>query len=738
MEHGGYSYVRSHKAVPDTTSQPMTTSHPSPVDGPEMLNFAPEPSSGSGSLRFLGLFALSLLLLLAGHPVGSPGLRLIACLGCVIFGVGGAPLQFKSDLEPLGRLILAVLIGFSVTVGAGALMADIRPLWHPVLAAALFGAAAAAMHLVAMRHRLWTLVRSIPRAGPTLTHLSTRSLSRVRPVPCALVLAGSALWLGSAIADNHRESGVAGFLTTISPLWYVGLGLLAISVAAARDDERLLWVAVLSIGLATTLTPALIYTSPSVPWAAPSMQLVSEILDKGHIDPGSGIHQAYSSFFAGIAWVCRAADVSNPLGIATYWPVAAIVVRVAELRFLAGRLISSPRRRWVAVTLAVLADSIGQAYFSPQAYGFIIALGLFGILVKGINRRPLSGRATFAVVALAGLVLGPTHELTPFMIAGVLVVLILAGEAPYWAPFLVVIPAAVWARLEFRVVNHFFSFADLFNLSNFQPPKAVATPGLSFLPEVPLSAHASQAGVAFLALAATVVLARHLRVRRMWGYWISAGVGLVFILFNPYGNEGILRASLFAIPWLALMAGQVAVPRIARGRRAVAVAIAGALVAMVALYVSASYTLDGALVLRRSDLDAVALFQKTAPPHSAILTVSPGAQYPSPPLFGSAVTVVQWPKVETGHLARQRGLPSRRELDRVTAAFKRVAHASGARPGTVLSAIWSRTALYDAEAYGQQTREQSLAWLRLFKTDPEWSLGYHSGGTYLFRYTGPA
>ena len=722
----------------DTTSQTMTSSYPSPADRAEMLHFTAEPSNRSGSLGFLGLFGLSLLLLLAGHPVGSPGLRLIACLGCVIFGVGGAPLQFKSDLEPLGRLVLAVLVGFSVTVGAAALMADIRPLWHPVLVAALFGAAATAMHLVAMRHRLSTLARSALRADPARIHLSSRSLTRVRPVPCALVLAGSALWLGSAIADNHRDAGITGFLATISPLWYVGLGLLAISVIAAGDDERLLWVGVLSLALATTLTPALIYTSPSVPWAAPSMQLVSEVLNKGHIDPGSGIHQAYSSFFAGIAWVCRVADVSNPLGVATYWPVAAIVIRVAELRLLAGRVISSPRRRWVAVTLAVLADSIGQAYFSPQAYGFIIALGLFGILVKGINPRPLSGRATVAVVVLASLVLGPTHELTPFVIGGVLVVLMVAGEAPYWAPFVVVIPAVVWARLEYRVVGHFFSFADLFNLSNFQPPKAVATPGLSFLPEVPLSAHASQAGVAFLALAATVALARHRSVRRMWAYWISAGVGLVFILFNPYGNEGILRASLFAIPWLALMAGQVVVPRIARGRRGVSVAAAGALMAMVALYVLASYTLDGALILRRSDLDAVALFQKTAPPHSAILTVSAGAGYPTPPLFGSTDTVVQLPQVETAHLAAQRGLPSRAELDRVTAAFKRVAHASGARPGTVLSAIWSRTALYDAEAYGQQTTEQSLEWLRLLKTDPEWSLGYHSGGTYLFRYTGPA
>ena len=68
----------------------------------------------------------------------------------MIFGLGAAPLALISEIDLLTRLTAASLIGLSVLLGVGALMTDVRALWHPVLAAILFLAAAAGLHLVGL------------------------------------------------------------------------------------------------------------------------------------------------------------------------------------------------------------------------------------------------------------------------------------------------------------------------------------------------------------------------------------------------------------------------------------------------------------------------------------------------------------------------------------------------------------------------------------------------------------
>ena len=72
------------------------------------------------------------------------------------------------------------------------------------------------------------------------------------------------------------------------------------------------------------------------------------------------------------------------------------------------------------------------------------------------------------------------------------------------------------------------------------------------------------------AWAAAVAVFRRRRAARMLVPMGLAGVPLVMVLGQPYGNEGIFRAYLFALPFLAFVVALHLfdeLPRWTRGRR---------------------------------------------------------------------------------------------------------------------------------------------------------------------------
>ena len=124
-----------------------------------------------------------------------------------------------------------------------------------------------------------------------------------------------------------------------------------------------------------------------------------------------------------MAWLCDICGIADPMSLAVVWPVVLGVVRVVALRFLAGAVLRSSAQCWVAVVLAVLCDSIGADYFSPQSVGFVVGVLAFGVALDG--RIPT--RVREAVLLLCGVTLAVSHQLSPFVVGGVLVVLVAAA-----------------------------------------------------------------------------------------------------------------------------------------------------------------------------------------------------------------------------------------------------------------------------------------------------------------------
>ena len=83
---------------------------------------------------------------------------------------------------------------------------------------------------------------------------------------------------------------------------------------------------------------------------------------------------------------------------------------------------------------------------------------------------------------LAGVTLAVTHQLSPFIVAGILAVLALYKVCrPWWAFLLVLAPATLWAALNYQAVRAYVSFSGFGKAGNFRPPETPAAAGLERL-----------------------------------------------------------------------------------------------------------------------------------------------------------------------------------------------------------------------------------------------------------------
>ena len=691
-----------------------------------------EPGNGEATLALSALFVVSLLVFVGGRATDSGTLRLIGLGGALFFGVGTAPLQLSSRARLDLRLGVGVLVGLSVPLIVASVMV-LTPWWHPVLVAAVIAVAAAGLHA-------WACVRVLVRRAQHGVFHWEGQIARPPVVAIMLLSWVNALWCAAAISAGHLVPGLADFLPRISVPWCVGLASMLAGVALLRGRNE--WYAiscVVSLLAALTATPALIYGMPRSQSAAKHIDLVQTILQAHYLDRGAGIYQAYSGFFSAVAWLCDLAGIHDPTGIATWWPFVIGLLGLVELRLFLGRLTSSRYRIWAVIALVVLANAIGADYFSPQSVGFVLAVGVFALALPDLKRsrdpeegkRPngLNEDARIWLLVMAGCALAVTHELSPYIVGGVLVVLVIFRTiGPWYVPATSLLPALGWALANAHDLSGFVSLADLGSLSNFAPPKTVVTPGLQRLPIVGQSAHALALGLLILAILAGIGLLRSVKDRSSWAFMLCAGVGLVMIVANPYGNEGIFRAALFGIPWLAAVALRAVPERPRYWVTGLYVVVAAVLCGT---YLVAMFGLDNANVIRPGDLQALRIYQDQASTSSYLLTMSYGDLPVSIDFPALSDHFVVWNSLVEPAQVRTT-TPAAGDANVLARNFYLDAQATGGASHE-LYAIYSPASVAYSVDYGLETLGQAQAWRDQLLASPDWHLVYASDGTYLFR-----
>jgi hypothetical protein len=438
-----------------------------------------------------------------------------------------------------------------------------------------------------------TSLSSSSSLSETLPLPAQAAHGRRRPHVCDLLLpVALGLWAFGISQAKVATIGPYGLPPNLPVALYAGVGLLVVSAVAelARGDHsswRMASHAIVLVLMLYGIAP-LVYAQGRYEWLYKTVGPVQYISVHGRLDRNIDIYQNWPGFFAFAAWFDKVAGVANPLAFAK-WAQLAFELAALPILYLSYDALSlSARQRWVAILLYSASNWIGQDYFSPQALGTVLGLGIMALALRWLypgnsppspqgkvpsrTRNPLrifrggwsvpSGTwPVLCALLLCYIVLTFTHELSPYILAvqfGALAAVRLVR--PRWLPAALLAIAIAYLAPRYSFVNSRYGL--LSSIGNFfgnaTPPAFSATavsPGQRFIERC---AEALSLGVWLLA--AFAAWRRRRSGRLVLTLVLLAYSPAVLLGLQAYGHEGILRVYLFSLPWAAALASLVLAP----------------------------------------------------------------------------------------------------------------------------------------------------------------------------------
>ncbi len=392
--------------------------------------------------------------------------------------------------------------------------------------------------------------------------------------------------LGMSDADLEDMGGL-GLISVLSPVTLLG-GALLIGVFASllwleRPHKRLLLLTLLATVVSLHALPAVIEAEPRFATAWQHLGFMDYIDRTGSAVPDLDARWSWPGFFAAAAFLAKACGVDDLTEVIRWWPMAVQLLYLAPMFLLLRSVRASWRAKWTGLWIFVLSGWVGQDYFSPQGFTYLLYLVFVAILlvwfraprVLWAKRRPgetevepadRRQRAVLLVVLIALFAATvPAHQLTPFVMLGVLAVLVLVGRSELRGlPLLFGVIVVVW--LGFLAEPYWSGhFNDLFG--GVGGVGGNVTSSVSGRIQDGSSTHKLVLYVRVLLAGGVMAFACYGWWRRRdWKYRERSLVVLTFVPFlgfgmQSYGGEMALRVFMFALPGAALLAGLALFPR---------------------------------------------------------------------------------------------------------------------------------------------------------------------------------
>ncbi|MFI8349428.1 lipopolysaccharide biosynthesis protein [Streptomyces sp. NPDC085596] len=419
-----------------------------------------------------------------------------------------------------------------------------------------------------------------------------RSLAPTRTgvlLGCLLIAALVLYWVPALRLGDADLDGMGGLgLVSVLPLpTLVGAALLVTVFAALlwlrREHRALLLLTLVATVVSLHALPAVIESAPRFPTAWQHLGFLDHIDRTGSTVPDLDARWSWPGFFAVTAFVAQACGVSDLTEVIRWWPTAIQLAYLAPMFLLTRSLRASWRARWTGVWLFALSGWVGQDYFSPQGFTYLLYLVFVAVLlvwfraphmiwarfrpgeaeVEPTDRRQ---RVVLLLVLIAlFLACVPAHQLTPFVMLGVLAALVLLGRCELRGlPLLFAVVVAVWVGF---MAEPYWSghFDELFGgLGGVGGNVSTSVSGRI---QGGSSTHK-------LVLYTRVLLAGSVLALACWGWWRRREHGyrersLLVLAFVPflgfgmqsYGGEMALRVFMFALPGAALLGALALFPR---------------------------------------------------------------------------------------------------------------------------------------------------------------------------------
>ncbi|MDX3232238.1 lipopolysaccharide biosynthesis protein [Streptomyces sp. ME19-01-6] len=396
--------------------------------------------------------------------------------------------------------------------------------------------------------------------------------------------------MGEADLDGM---GGLGLVSVLPQATLVGAALLVVAFAGAlwpaRPRHGLLAVALVATVVSLHAVPAVLEGEPRFPTAWQHVGFLDYIGRTGEAVPDLDARWSWPGFFAGAEFLARAGGVRDFTEVLRWWPTAVQLLCLAPMMVLLRSLRASWRAQWTAAWLFALCGWVGQDYFSPQGFTYLFYLLFVAVLLvwfrepRVLRGRWWPGEAEVADAtrgqrtALLGLLLVlftasvAAHQLTPFMMLGVVTALVLVRRSELCGlPLLCGVMVAVWVGF---LAEPYWSghFDELFGGvggvgGNVSSSVSGRIEGGSSVHKLVLYTRVALAG-GVLAFACWGVLRR-----RAAGFAERSLVVLTFVPFlgfgmQSYGGEMALRVFMFALPGACALGALSLFPRVVSARR---------------------------------------------------------------------------------------------------------------------------------------------------------------------------
>ncbi len=444
--------------------------------------------------------------------------------------------------------------------------------------------------------RLAFVTASPVSVGRVAARQSPRWLLAAGPV-CAAI----AVWSASRVdLTGLDDLGLAAALPVA--YWVALVGLNAAFFAALRRPVVPNRTMIVLLGaLIVTLFGVAAFVSPiprgEAVWR--HLGIVDHISRTGRIDGRIDAYFNWPGFFAASHAAASLAGVRSLVTAARWAPVWFNVLWVWAASVPLRVLTRDRMHMWFGLWVFCLLNWIDQDYYSPQAFAFFLYLVVIGLAVSVLGGSPSGRMAAFrrasastidgvrswwrsrypaggvnarqrciavGLVVLCGLAVIVSHQLTPIALIIVLAAIVVAGRL--WStrlPVIFAIALLVWlvtAASDYLLGHPVVSLDALGESVNANVGRRLSgSSGHMLVVRERMLLSAVMAGLASLG----ALRRRHWRRHTPTDTGLTATVAMAIAPFTlvpaqSYGGEMLLRATLFALPFMAVLISDALVP----------------------------------------------------------------------------------------------------------------------------------------------------------------------------------
>jgi hypothetical protein len=377
----------------------------------------------------------------------------------------------------------------------------------------------------------------------------------------------------------------------------------SVSLCLRRAYPAVLGVTLAGIVVSLDVVTVFAESEPRFPTAYQIAGFVEYVDRTGHTAPGLAAYFSWPGFFGAVGFLERATGSHSLIPVMRLWPVIINLACLIPLYLIMRNLRATWRAKWLAALLFEMGNWVGQDYFSPQSFNYLLYLAFIAFLLTWFNWRPRAQAVTPRVkpepargiksrwrssfgrlvpgeiesrlvpsaqrAVLLAILLGifvfstTSHQLTPFnMVTACLGLVIVRRCRIIGLPVLLAVIVTGWvsfAAVGFWSGHMSALFGGLGNLGgNLSASVAGRITGTAQHRLVPDVRSASAA--AFLLMAVVGLLRRRHRV-------VDDRVAITLMCMpfaafaaQSYGGEIALRVYLFALPAAAILTAYMFFP----------------------------------------------------------------------------------------------------------------------------------------------------------------------------------